>query len=107
MAQNCRNLHLPVYLLSLRRSQRVALYNVRWVFILLFLLAAGIRMPKSFGQSATATASVTGAVTDPTGAKVVGAAITLTESNTGIVRPPLQIRMVSIISSLLRLEDML
>jgi len=43
-------------------------------------------LPPLFGQSQSSTASVTGVITDPQGARVVGATVTLTSAELGITR---------------------
>jgi hypothetical protein len=70
----------------IRRSSTSPFSICTWSFILLFLLTAGTLVSMSFGQSATAAASISGAITDSSGAKVISAGVTLTEVSIGSVR---------------------
>ncbi len=63
---------------------RPRLFSAALLFVLLFCM--GIAPLHAFGQSATASASISGIITDKTGAVVTGAQITMTEGSTGTVR---------------------
>jgi hypothetical protein len=56
--------------------------TIRWIGIALLLLTSGIYM---FGQ-ATASSTIRGIVTDPSGAVLVGAQVTVTNTSTGATR---------------------
>jgi outer membrane receptor protein involved in Fe transport len=56
--------------------------TIRWIGLALILLTSSIYL---FGQ-ATASSSIRGTVTDPSGAVLVGAQVTVTNTNTGTTR---------------------
>lgn len=57
-----------------------------WAAVCLLVLEVGVAMRKVFVQSATATGSLSGELTDVRGARVIGAFVPLIETRTNTIR---------------------